>query len=177
MLEYLRDVLDFLPTAITDIGIAAPEWYPHTYDLGDPDERQDLLDDLEDAWDDADEDSDDVRWIGIIPAYERFHGMSPTWGGLSGTPSIAVLAVGDQPESGAHELGHSYGLHHVNLPTEGDFHPKSPYDPVDNNGYHRRPAFDVRKSVAVPLPVGDLMSYFNPGRPGITTWMRLFLNT
>jgi hypothetical protein len=176
MLEYLRDVLDFLPTAITDIGIAAPEWHPHTYDLGDPDERQDLLDDLEDAWDDADEDSD-VRWIGIVPAYERFHGMSPTWGGLSGTPSIAVLAVGDQPESGAHELGHSYGLHHVNLPTEGDFHPKSPYDPADNNGYHRRPAFDVRKSVAVPLPVGDLMSYFNPGRPGITTWMRLFLNT
>jgi hypothetical protein len=175
MLDYLRSALDYLPTPLTDIGIAAPHWYSHTYDLSTDDGWNDLLDDVEDAWDDADEDSG-VRWLGIIPASERYRGKPLAHEGLSGTPSIAVLAMSDRPEVGAHELGHSLGLNHVNLPT-GQGQPEGPYDTVDNAGFLRRPPFDVRTATAIPLPAGDLMSYFKPIRPGITTWMRLFSNT
>jgi len=176
MLDYLSRALDYLPTPLTDIGIAAPRWYSHTYDLSTDDGWDDLLDDLEDAWDDADEESG-VRWLGIIPASERLPGVKLAWGGTSHTPGIAALAMGDRPEAGAHELGHTLGLHHVNLPVDGPSHPADPYDSADSGGLLRRAAFDVRSSSAVPLPAGDLMSYFRPVRPGITTWMRLFLNT
>jgi hypothetical protein len=173
MLEYARRALDYLPTPLTDIGIAAPRWYSHTYNLFTEDGWEDLLDDVEDAWDDADEASG-VRWLGIIPASERHPDIALAEQGLSGTPSIAVLAIGDRPEVGAHELGHSLGLHHIDLPAgEVD----GPFDPADNDGHLRRPPFDVRDSVAIPLPAGDLMTYLTPVRPGISTWMRLFLNT
>jgi hypothetical protein len=171
MLDYARQALDYLPTPLTDIGIAAPRWFSHTYNLYDEDQWNDLADDLEDAWDDADEESG-VRWLGIIPASERRPGMNLPINGISGVPSIAVLAMGDRPEAGAHELGHSVGLHHVHLPI-GDNEPKDPYDEVDNGGMLRRAPFDVRPSKAVSLPAGDLMSYFLPVRPGITTWIRL----
>ena len=169
MLDYVRRALDYLPTPLTDIGVAAPRWIPHTYDLSDPDEWRDLLYDLEDAWDDADEASG-VRWLGIIPASERRPGLSPAWNGLSGVPSIAVLALGDRPDSGAHELGHSLGLLHINLPIGK---PSGEYDSADSGGFLRRPPFDVRTSTAISLPAGDLMSYQHPRGTGITTWIRL----
>jgi hypothetical protein len=172
MLDYTRQALDYLPTALTDIGIAGPRWFSHAYDLGTDEGWNDLLDDVEDEWDDADEESG-VRWLGIIPASERRPGMSLAWGGLSGTPSIAVLAMGDRPLSGAHELGHSYGLHHINLPAGV---PKGPFDPADNGGMLQRPGFDVRAGTAISLPAADLMSYFPTRGPGISTWLRLVNN-
>jgi hypothetical protein len=176
MLDYTRRALDYLPTPLTDIGIAAPVWYPHTYDLSTNSGWLDLLDDLENAWDDADEESG-VRWLGIVPASERFRVTSLAHQGISGAPSIAALAMGDRPYVGAHELGHTYGLHHIHLPAGGPNEPAGPYDPADGGGMLRRPPFDVRTSTAIPLPAADLMTYFEPVRPGISTWMRLFLNT
>ena len=70
LLDYARQALDFLPAPLTDIGIAAPRWMSHSYDLTNNDDWDDLLDDLEDAWDDADEASN-VRWLGIIPSVSR----------------------------------------------------------------------------------------------------------
>ncbi|WP_132147676.1 hypothetical protein [Luteibacter rhizovicinus] len=169
MLDYARRALDFLPTPLTNIGIAAPRWYTHNYDLSNRSGWEDLLSDLEDAWDDADEASG-VRWIGIVPANDATGSTK----GISGTPSIAVLAVESRPEVGAHELGHSLGLNHVNLPVGGV---QGPFDSSDNGGFLRRPPFDVRDSKAISLPAGDLMSYQQPVRPGISTWMRIFLNT
>jgi hypothetical protein len=173
MLDYLRRALDYLPTPLTDIGIASIRWYSHTYDLSTDEGWNDLADDLEDAWDDADEASG-VRWLGIIPQSERFLGKPLAHQGIAGVPSIAALAMGDVPYVGAHELGHTYGLHHIDLPAGAA---KGPYDPADNGGVLRRAPFDVRTSTAIPLPAGDLMTYFEPVRPGISTWMRLFLNT
>ena len=172
ILDYVRAALDYLPTPLTDIGIAAPRWMPHTYDMSASDGWEDLLDDLEDAWDDADEASG-VRWLGIVSAGERYLGQSLAQQGRSGVPSIAVLAMGDRPDVGAHELGHSYGLNHVDLPAGSA---KGPFDAADSGGRLRRAPFDVRTSTAIPLPAGDLMSYFEPIRAGISTWMRLFLN-
>jgi hypothetical protein len=168
MLRYLRDALDFLPTPLTNLGIAKPEWHSHTYDLSSDEGWDDLLDDLEDLWDDYDEASG-VRWVGIIPPSERYTYARLAQQGRSGTPSIAVLAIGDRPEIAAHELGHSFGLNHINLGGAA-----GPYDAAADGGMLRRPPFDVRASVAIGLPAGDLMSYLQPVRPGITTWMRLF---
>lgn len=166
LLAYTRRALDFMPTPLTDIGIALPVWLNHDYDLTHKDGWHDLVDDLEDAWDDADEASG-VRWLGVVPAE-----VESSIGGVSGTPSIAVLATERLPEVGAHELGHSVGLNHVNLPVDG---PEGPYEPAtDNGGFLRRPPFDVRPSTAVTLPAGDLMSYQQPVRAGISSWMRLF---
>lgn len=171
MLDYTRRVLDYLPTPLTDIGIAHPGGHTHPYDLSNKDGWEDLIDDLEDLWDDFDEDSG-VRWLGIVSPSERFGRPPFTTAGISGTPSIAVLAMGDVPHAGAHELGHSLGLNHVNQPPGK---PDGPYDTVDNGGMLRRPPFDVRSSTAVSLPAVDLMAYPPlPVRPGITTWLRLF---
>lgn len=173
ILDYVRRALDYLPTPLTDIGIAGPHWYTHTYDLSDDAAWGDLLSDLENEWDDWDEASG-VRWLGIIPASERLPGVTLAWGGMAHVPGIAGLAMGDDPVSGAHEIAHTFGLHHVDLPAGAS---KGPYDTVDNGGFLRRPPFDVRSSEAFSLPAGDLMTYFPPQRPGITTWMRLFQNT
>jgi hypothetical protein len=179
LLDYLRDVLDFLPTPLTDIGIAnGPR--PHEQDLWFEKGWENLLDDLEDSWDDADEDSS-VRYLGAIapgalsenPPLNPFGwNLAQNTRGIAGTPGIAALAMADRPDAGAHELGHTFGLQHINQPPgtqEGGF------DTVDNGGILRRPPFDVRSSVAVPLPAVDLMGYPpTPVRAGITTWMRLF---
>ena len=173
MLDYARSALDYLPTPLTDIGIAAPRWFSHTYNLATDDGWSDLLDDVEDAWDDADED-DDVRWLCIIPASERYTASKLAHEGLSDTPGTVAMAMADRPEVGAHELGHTLGLNHINLTSSSSNQPEGPYDSVDNGGRLRRPPFDVRTATAISLPAGDLMSYFTPIRPGITTWMRLF---
>jgi hypothetical protein len=167
LLDYARRALDMLPTPLTDIGIAAPRWMGIDHDLREVSGWIGLLFDLEDAWDDADEASG-VRWLGVIPdSIEDTGGTS----GISGTPSIAVLAREDMTDAGAHELGHSLGLNHVNLPVGL---PAGPYEPAtDNGGFLRRAAFDVRPSTAVGLPAGDLMSYQRPVRPGISSWSRL----
>jgi hypothetical protein len=171
MLDYTRRALDYLPTPLTDIGIARPGSHTHPYDLSTWDAWDDLIHDLEDLWDDFDEDSG-VRWLGIIPSSERFGRPTFKTSGISGTPSIAVLAMEDLPEAGAHELCHSLGLNHVNQPPGK---PDGPYDDVDNGGMLRRPPFDVRSSKAVSLPAVDLMGYPPLSvRPGITTWLRLF---
>lgn len=79
MLERLRDALDLLPTPLTDIGIAAPGWHPHTYDLSTHEGWSDLIDDVEDAWDDADE-SSSVRWLGLCLPVNALGGPHlPTW--------------------------------------------------------------------------------------------------
>ncbi len=176
MLDYARRALDFLPTPLTDIGIAPPRWFPHTHDLSTDEGWKDLLDDLEEAWDDADEASG-VRWLGIVAPSERYLPASVNHNGVSHAPGIAALAIGDAPQSGAHELGHTLGLHHIHQPAAGDGQPAEPFDDADNNGMLRRAGFDVRASKAVPTPAGDLMSYMPRRAPGISTWMRIFLNT
>jgi hypothetical protein len=68
MLDYTRRALDFIPTPLTDIGLAAPVTHPHSYILRTEGLRC-LLDDIEDEWDDWDEASG-VRWLAIIPSSE-----------------------------------------------------------------------------------------------------------
>lgn len=171
MLDYARSALDFLPTPLTDIGIARPGWHTHTYDLSTRDGWDDLLDDLEDLWDDFDEKSG-VRWLGIVSWSERFGRPQFKTEGIANTPGNVALAMEDKPWVGAHELAHSLGLNHVNQPPGV---PDGPYDPVDNDGVLRRPPFDVRSSTAVLLPAIDLMGCCSDRvRPGPTTWLRLF---
>lgn len=175
MLDYARKALDFLPTDLTNIGIASRHSYPNTNQFRDTNDWQDLVLELENAWDDADEESG-TRWLGIVPA-SRVPPSGTLAGISSGAPSIAVLAISDAPQTGAHELGHSLGLNHVHVPPPfpgGLTEPAQPYDSVDNFGLLRRPTFDVQTNQAVPLPAADLMSYFRPRGVGITNWMRLF---
>lgn len=179
LLDYVRQVLDFLPTPLTDIGIAEGQT-PEQHNLSTLEGWDELSDDLEESWDDADEDSG-VRYLGVIAPSAR--PPDPPAGtsewlvpkiplGQSGVPSIAAIAMGDRPDVGTHELGHSYGLHHINQPPGKQ---QGPFDSSDSGGILRRPPFDVRASVAVPLPAVDLMGYGpTPRRAGISTWMRLF---
>ena len=171
MLDYARKALDFLPTDLSNIGIASRHSYPNPNKLVDFGDWSDLQHNVEDAWDEADEESG-VRWLGIVPA----SAVPPNaqFSGMSGVPSIAVVAISSAPQVGAHELGHSLGLNHVDLPMGGPGEPGSPYDSVDNFGFLRRPGFNVRTNQAVPLPAADLMSYYSPLGMGITNWMRLF---
>jgi hypothetical protein len=176
MLDYARKALDFLPTDLTNIGIASRHSYANSNQFRDTDDWHDLVLELEDAWDDADEESG-TRWLGIVPA-SRIPPNATIAGISSGAPSIAVLARSDAPQTGAHELGHSLGLNHVDFPPAGfpgGFpEPAQPYDSLDNSGLLRRPTFDVRTNQAVALPAPDLMSYFRPRGVGITNWMTLF---
>ena len=170
LLDFVRRALDYLPTSLAAIGIAAPTGYPQDLDLWTDESWSHLLDKVEDMWDDWDEDSG-VRWLGIVPVEDR-HG---TRAGIAGTPGVVALATADRPDIGAHELGHTLGLHHVNLASVGAKNgPDGPFDDADSGGRLRRPPFDVRSSTAIPLPAGDLMSYFEPIRPGISTWVRLY---
>jgi hypothetical protein len=170
MLDYARRALDFLPTPLTDIGIASQKWYTHNYDLTTKQGWDDLLDDVDDEFDDADE-GDEVRWLAIVPIEPI---LALAHAGIAYTPGNVALARQELPEAGAHELGHCLGLNHIHLPTGGPKEPSGPYDTADNAGNLRRPPFDVRPSQAVSMPAGDLMSYMPRVRPGITTWMRLF---
>ena len=175
MLDYAGRALDFLPTPLTDIGIAAPRWFPHTHDLSTDEGWDDLLDDLEDAWGDVDEDHG-VRWLGIVSPSERYLPASVNHNGVSHTPGIAALAIGDRPQRRSRTGPHP-GAAPIHQPAAGDGQPAGPFDDADNNGLLRRAGFDVRASSAVSTPAGDLMSYMPRRAPGISTWMRIFLNT
>jgi hypothetical protein len=172
MLAFARSALDYLPTPLSDIGIAPIVWMSHNHDLTTKDGWDDLLDDVEDERDDADE-ADNVRWLGIVPASERFAGAKIGLQGDAGTPGPVALAIADRPDVAAHELGHTCGLHHVNQPPSGDNRPDGPYDVADNNGLLRRPYFDVHAQTTTGM-AGDLMSYLQPVRTGMSTWVRLF---
>lgn len=176
MLDYAARVLDLLPTPLTEIGISSTVWFSHSYDLSTDDGWQNLLDDVEDQWGDY-HDASGARWLAIVPPSERRPSSVPpfnlAWGGIAGTPGKVAVAMGDRPEAGAHELGHTLGLNHVALGSPGGKFPDGPYDVVDNSGYVSRVPFDVRAGMAV-TPGGDLMSYLAPARPGFTTWLRLF---
>jgi hypothetical protein len=169
MLQYASRVLDYLPTPLTDIDIASHFAFGHGYDLRTQDGFEHLLNDLEDAFRDDEEDWR-IRWLAIVPARATLGFVM----GISHTPGHVAIASQTDPIYGAHELGHTLGLHHVNI-TNG-LVPNGPYDAVDNGGWLRRPPFDVRTGTAVSLPAGDLMSYFSPARLGVTTWVRLFIN-
>lgn len=171
MLDYVRHAVDYLPTPLSDIGIAAPVWHLHNHDLFDPNGWSDLLDEIENLWDETDEASN-VRWLAIVPSDPSQPDRHLGRLGIAGRPGVVAIAIEDQPEIGAHELGHTLGLKHVEL-ANGGRHPEGPFSTVDNGGFLRRAPFDVRTSTAIPLPAGDLMTYFEPIRMGISTWAYL----
>jgi hypothetical protein len=175
MLTYAQNALEYLPTDLSNIGIASRRNYIHDNDLATRSSWSALRTKLEDAWDEADEE-DGVRWIGYVPT-SSVPANSPV-SGISGVPSIAVLAIASAPQTGAHELGHSLGLNHVHFPlagVPGGFsEPDGPYDSVANLGILERAGYDVRANRALPALAADTMSYFKPRAWSTTNWMRLF---
>jgi hypothetical protein len=172
MLSFARRALDYLPTPLTDIGIAPSVWMAHNHNLATEEGWDDLLDDIEDERDDANA-ADNVRWLGIVPASARSWGAKLSLQGIADTPGPVAAAMSDRPDVAAHELGHTCGLRHINQPTSGPNQPKGPYHFADNNGLLRRPYFDVHAQRTDGW-AGDLMSYLEPVRTGMSTWMRLF---
>jgi hypothetical protein len=172
MLAFARRALDYLPTPLTDIGIAPSVWMAHNHDLSTEEGWKDLMDDIEDERDDANE-ADNVRWLGIVPATARSWGPRLRLQGISDTPAPVAAAMSDRPDVAAHELGHACGLRHINQPPSGPNQPEGPYHFADNNGLLRRPYFDVHAQTTTGM-AGDLMSYLEPVRTGMSTWMRLF---
>jgi hypothetical protein len=83
-----------------------------------------------------------------------------------------ALANGAFPDSGTHELGHCFGLHHIHLPLSGEDQPDPPYDSEPNGGRLIGASFDVRTGEVVKGK-GDIMTYEVPRRTGPTTWKSL----
>lgn len=183
MLSYLRDALEYLPTSLGGIGIAPPVWALQKRDLTVSDDWDKLACDLTKLWDAADE-TEGVVWLGIIPSSERYNYPNPpgspvpyrplAHSGVSNEHFDAVAAMGDVPESGAHELCHAWHRNHVHLPDTGSNQPAPDYDYSDSGGRLRRAPFRVRASEAIALPAYDLMTYMDPRGAGITTWMAMF---
>lgn len=183
MLGYLRDTLEYLPTSLGGIGIAPPIWTPQVHDLTTDDGWGDLVDELTDLWEDADQ-VEGVVWLGIVPSTERYNYPSPAGSpapyralarsGNSNGDHDAVAAMADLADAGAHELCHAWHRHHVHLPQSGNNQPAPPYDYSDGGGRLRRAPFRVRASEAIPLPAYDIMTYMSPAGTGITTWMAMF---
>jgi hypothetical protein len=175
MIDYARRAVDYLPFELNDIGVASVGNYDDGHDLLTEDGWGDLLEELENSFFYSDESDGEAILLAIIPS-TRPRAIDL---GMAHTPGIVAIAVDGRPDVAAHELGHCLGLSHVNLvnPCEKD-KPcrtiKGPFHVVDLGGFLRRPPWEVRDKVAIGLPGGDLMSYFEPIRPGIDTWTALF---
>lgn len=174
MQTYARDVLDLIPTPLSRIYIDTRQTFiSSNYDLRNKDGWDDLLDALDDMRDDENEQYG-IHWLGIVP-YDP--GNTGSTAGVA-KPTVfrdtsdTAIAYANQPESGAHELGHTYGLGHINDPGLGNLNQKPPYDDLDNHGFTRRPSFDVRKIRANPKE-RDLMGLYDPQHFGLTNWPRL----
>ena len=193
---YLSAALDYLPSVTTDVGEAWTQQFNNYYDFSTGDGWDNALDDLSGfkdctVWDqlnpfaDACSNADDgAIWVGVIPPGVNLTG-SPELGDAQTPGDTCIVATG-RPDVVAHEVSHTFGFHHVNLANQGQGVP-SPYDTVDNGGYHRRPAFDVHAGKVILRAAGvidnlggsstmpaDLMSYLTPLWFTTTNWLRLF---
>jgi len=95
-----------------------------------------------------------------------------TWGGLA-VPPIAVTVPSlicqiNSAQTFAHELGHTYGLMHVNCGG-----PAGPYDarlPLSTD----EPGIDVRNRSLIPSGSNELMSYCGPQWVSTAHWDAMF---
>jgi hypothetical protein len=192
---YLSFALHYHPTTVYDVGPAWTTQYNHSYDLTTGDGWNHLLDDLASfkectIWaqlnpfaDHCSGADDGAIWVGIVPPTVSVAGSGLL--GIAKNPGDTCIAVYGRPDVVAHEIGHTFGLQHVNLTFAGQGIP-GPYDTVDNGGYHRRPAFDVHTGKALVRTAAmdnhgvvnnemtaDLMCNFLPVWFTTTNWVRM----
>ena len=168
MINYAIKALDFLPSTNGNIGIASIVWMQPPKSFLSDDDWMDNVEELEDQFEDSD-DPEGVKWLGIIPQGTPI----AVWGGMTEEDHNVCIAPVWNPVAGAHELGHTLGLKHVNI-SNAQQSPKGPFDTVENGGLLQRNPWDVRTHTPVGLPAGDLMSYYSPQRIGKVNWLRLF---
>ncbi|HME97716.1 MAG TPA: hypothetical protein VKN16_26210 [Methylomirabilota bacterium] len=148
-------------------------------DLGTGDGWDDLLEDLDDVAGDAD-DSWDHRWVGLLPAFRPGIDSFTTKGSARSETTdrpwplsndyLVMACVAGRPEVFAHELGHTFGMHHANCPAGGpdDIDPGLP-------AYIEETGVDVyAMTPVVDTITGELMGYCagNGLWPSTVTWQR-----
>jgi hypothetical protein len=103
---------------------------------------------------------------GIVPADSAY-----PWGGMAlprvGATAPAFIAQAGQPQTTAHELGHTFGQLHVNCGG-----PAGPFGglPLTISD----PGIDVLNRSIVPAGSNELMSYCYPQWPSIPLWESMF---